>query len=66
MPNIKNVKNPNVRGSVNIAIGELMKDVKQVAEQENRSVNRQIAVIIREWLAARKASSGKPSVARAG
>lgn len=62
MPNIKNPKNQNPRGSVNVAIGDLMKDVKQVAEQENRSVNRQIAVIIREWLESRK--SGKPTTAR--
>ena len=57
MSNIKNVKNPNPRGAVNVAIGKLMIEVKQIAEQENRSVNRQIAVIVREWLDARKQST---------
>jgi hypothetical protein len=63
MPNIKNPKNPNPRGTVNVAIGDLMQDVKRIAEQENRSVNRQIAVIVREWLESRK--SGKSNTSRA-
>jgi len=56
MPNIKNRKNPNPRGTVNVALGDLIKDVKQIAEQENRSVNRQIAVIVREWLQWRRSN----------
>lgn len=59
MANIKYPKNPNPRGSVNIAIGDLMSEVKEIAEKENRSVNRQVVVIIREWLDARKARSNQ-------
>jgi len=59
MSNIKHPKNPNPRGSVNIAIGALMNEVKEIAERENRSVNRQIAVIIREWLDQRKAAESR-------
>lgn len=43
-------KNANPRGAVSIAIGELMPKVKQVAEQEKRSVNKQIEVIIADWI----------------
>lgn len=57
MANVKNQKNPNPRGQVNVAIGDLLKEVAEIAEQEDRSVNRQIAVIVREWLAARKAKA---------
>lgn len=54
MANIKNKKNPNPRGAVSIAIGELMPKVKQVAVAEKRSVNKQIEVIIAEWFATRQ------------
>lgn len=54
MSNVKNPKHPNPRGSVNVAIGDLMSDVKAIAEKENRSVNRQVVVIIREWIEQRK------------
>ncbi len=57
MSNIKHPKNPNPRGSVNIALGDLMLEVRQIAAQENRSINRQLAVIVREWLAEHKAKS---------
>lgn len=54
MANIKHPKNPNKRGMINVAIGELIAEVRQVAKEENRSMNRQVAVIIREWLEAHK------------
>lgn len=50
MANIKNLKNANPRGSVNIAIGTLMPKVKAIAAAEKRSVNKQIEKMIQDWL----------------
>lgn len=65
MSNVKNTKNPNPRGAVNVALGDLMIEVKKVAAQENRSINRQIAVIVREWIESRKSKSSARGAAGA-
>jgi len=58
MSNIKHPKNPNKRGNIQtIALGkDLLDEVKQVAQEENRPANRQFAVIVQEWLETRRAN----------
>lgn len=47
-------RKPKRNGIITVSIGGTLNDVKEIAQAENRSINRQVAVIIREWLAARK------------
>lgn len=50
MGDIKNKRSVKERGLIHAAIGDLYFDLKQVAEKENRSINRQVGTIIREWM----------------
>ena len=47
-------KKINQDGTITVRIGESLKEVKRIAELENRSMSRQVAVIIKDWLANHK------------
>lgn len=43
----------NSDGTITVSLGKTLDVIRKIAEKENRSMSRQIAVIVSEWLETR-------------